>query len=64
VLLPISYQVPPTDHTGMVRAGPYSLKDMCSFPSSCRVASADHTNVCVGFYSLRGNWNINLYQIS
>jgi len=35
--------------------GPYSVRDMGSFPSSCRVAPADHTDVRVGSYSLRDN---------
>jgi len=36
----------------------YSLRYMVSFLSTRRVAHDDHTNVSVGSYCLRGNWNI------
>jgi len=38
-----------------LRVGSYSLSDVGSFPSSCRAAPANHTDVRVGPYSLRGN---------
>jgi len=39
-----------------LRVRSYSLSDMGSFPSSWRVALADHTDVRMGSYSLEGNW--------